>query len=73
MKWGIISFAGSQNPVVAFNAAFPTASLNLQISLTNTAATVPAAWRITTFTSTGFTANVQATGNSNLYWFAIGN
>lgn len=73
LKWGVLSFSGSQNPSDSFNTAFPNNCINIQISILNNNATVPATWRLTSFNSAGFVTNVQATGNSSLYWFAIGN
>lgn len=76
LKWGSQTFAGSQNPSVGFISAFPNACLGVQITLLNTNSTVPAAWRLSSIASgpaSGFTANVQASGTTTMYWLAIGN
>ncbi len=75
LQWGFDSFTGSQNPAPSFPVVFPNACLNIQLTILNTNTTVPAAWRLTTQPSastSGFTSNVQASGNSTLFWFAIG-
>lgn len=73
MKWGSQSFSGSQNPSVTFTNAFPNNCFGVQLTLLNTNSTVPSAWRLTTVTTSGWTGNVQATGSTTMYWFAIGN
>jgi len=73
LKWGRDSFSGSQNPGATYQTPFPNASFGVQITLLNANAAVPSAWRLTTSTNAGWTGNVQATGATTLFWFAIGN
>ena len=73
LKWGSQSFVGSQNPTITFTQPFPNNCFGVQLTLLNTNATVPAAWRLSTVTTSGWTGNIQVTGSTTLYWFAIGN
>lgn len=73
LKWGSQSFSGSQNPSVTFTNAFPNNCFGVQLTLLNANGTVPAAWRLSTVTASGWTGNVQATGSTTMYWLAIGN
>jgi|SRR5271157_99693 len=73
IQWGNQSFNGSQNPTVNFPTPFPNNCFNVQLTILNTNATVPATWRLTSIAPNQFVSNVQATGASTLYWVAIGN
>lgn len=73
LKWGSETFVGSQSPTVNFTNAFPNACFGVQLTLLNTNATVPTAWRLSTVTASGWTGNVQVNGSTTMYWLAIGN
>lgn len=73
LKWGNQSFVGSQNPTVTFTHPFPNNCFGVQLTLLNSNGTVPSAWRLSSVSSAAFTANVQASGSTTMYWFAIGN
>lgn len=77
LKWGNTgNFVGSMSPVVGFTNAFPNACFSVQLTLLNSNATAPTATRLLSIASgpsNGFQADVRASGNSTLYWIAIGN
>jgi hypothetical protein len=72
MQWGSQTFTGSQSPTVTFPTAFPNACFQVQLSLLNAGGTQTQN-RITTISTTGFTASVNASGACTWYWLAIGN
>jgi len=74
IKFGVITFNNAVSTGTTFNAPFPTAGLNIQLSLMNSNGTPPTVTpRIFTFNASGFTFGANTTGASSLYWTAIGN
>jgi len=72
LKWGSATFVGSQSPSVTFTNAFPNNCFGVQLSLLNAGGTQTQN-RLSTVTTSGFTASVNASGSSTWYWLAIGN
>jgi hypothetical protein len=72
LKWGTDSFTGSAGITVNFTNAFPNNCFGVQISLLNTGGTQTQS-RLSTYSASGFTGSVNASGSCTLFWWAIGN
>jgi len=73
LQWGLFPSPVSGNNPITFNPTFPTACLNVSISIVRTAANIEAmVILVGSVTQSGFTVIAPTGGSAGIFWTAIG-